>query len=82
MANNTQESIIKSVFLITAMEEEAMPIILELNLQKITPSPFQFGLPAVVWKGNIGNLIVHLVWCGRYEDIKISKTFVLFFKIR
>ena len=65
MANNGQESIIKSVFLITAMEEEAMPIILELNLQKITPSPFKLGLPAVVWKGNVGNLIVHLVWCGR-----------------
>ena len=76
MANNRQESIIKSVFLITAMEEEAMPIILELHLQKITPSPFEFGLPAVVWKGNVGNLIVHLVWCGRYEDIKISKTLV------
>ena len=65
MSNNAQESIIKSVFLITAMEEEAMPIILELDLQKITHSPFEFGLPAVVWKGNVGNLIVHLVWCGR-----------------
>ena len=65
MANNAKESIIKSVFLITAMEEEAMPIITELNLQKVNPSPFEFGLPAVVWKGNVGSLIVHLVWCGR-----------------
>ena len=56
---------IKSVFLITAMEEEAMPIILELNLQKISPSPFKFGLPAAVWKGNVGILSVHLIWCGR-----------------
>ena len=67
MAKTIDEPTVKSVFLITAMEEEAMPIIIELNLQKVTPSPFKFGLPAVVWKGNVGNLIVHLVWCGRYS---------------
>ena len=61
----TVDEPIKSVFLITAMEEEAMPIILELNLQKINPSPFKFGLPAAVWKGNVGILTVHLIWCGR-----------------
>ena len=66
MENSAEESIVQSVFIVTAMEEEALPIILELNLQKITPSPFRFGLPAVVWKGNVGNLNVHLIWCGRY----------------
>jgi len=63
---------IKSIFIITAMEEEAMPIILELNLQKITPSPFKFGLPAVVWKGKVGILTVHLIWCGRDDRFGVN----------
>ena len=77
MANSVDEAMMKSVFLITAMEEEAMPIILELNLQKIIPSPFQFGLPAVAWKGNVGNLTLHLIWCGRYVKYMIFLKYLI-----
>ena len=66
MANGHVDPVVESVLLVVAMEQEAMPIINELNLQKITPSPFLVGLPAVAWKGNVGKLIVHLIWCGRY----------------
>ena len=65
MADRYGDSAIESVLLVVAMEQEALPIIRELNLQEIIPSPFLVGLPAVAWKGNVGNLRVHLIWCGR-----------------
>lgn len=65
MADSGVDPEIKSVLIVIAMEQEALPIVTELNLEMVTPSPFLPGLPAVAWKGNVGRLLVHLIWCGR-----------------
>ena len=69
MANTNEDPKIKSVLLVTAMEQEALPCVAALSLEKVSPSPFPWGLPAVAWKGNVGKLHVHLIWCGRYAKL-------------
>jgi len=65
MADSIKEPEIKSVILIMAMEQEALPLVNEFHLERIMPSPFMPGLPAVAWKGTVGGLVIQLVWCGR-----------------
>ena len=65
MNDSSKDPEIKSVLMIIAMEQEALPIVKHFNLEKVDHPNFIPGLPAVAWKGYVKGLLLHLVWCGR-----------------
>ena len=66
-------AVVRSVLLVVAMEQEAMPIISRFSMRKLEHR-FLPGAPFVAWEGRVGGdgdgdgddgLTLRLVWCGR-----------------
>eukprot|EP00602_Paraphysomonas_sp_CaronLab_P002234 CAMPEP_0185029264 /NCGR_PEP_ID=MMETSP1103-20130426/15459_1 /TAXON_ID=36769 /ORGANISM="Paraphysomonas bandaiensis, Strain Caron Lab Isolate" /LENGTH=271 /DNA_ID=CAMNT_0027563939 /DNA_START=58 /DNA_END=870 /DNA_ORIENTATION=+ len=65
-----ERGVVRSVVLIVAMQQEAMPFIERHSLVECAPSPFQPGSPMVAYTGTIecmsgGAIRIHLIWNGR-----------------
>jgi 5'-methylthioadenosine nucleosidase len=60
----TRDAAIQHVLLVVAMEQEAAPIIEKFAMQQLDHR-FLPGAPFVAWEGQVEDLRLQLVWCGR-----------------
>ena len=66
-----RSSPVRSVLLIVAMEQEALPIVERFGLKRIIAPGFLRGWPFVAWRGDAGaqalqaGLQLYVVWTGR-----------------
>ena len=56
---------VRNVLIIVAMEQETMPLVKRFDLKRCPDKTFLPGAPFVGWSGNVGDIVLRVVWCGR-----------------
>ena len=62
---------VRTVMLIIAMEEEAMPIVRHHNLKRVDAWSVD-GAPMIAWIGDVDSVNLTLIWCGFDERFGVN----------